>query len=70
MAEDKDEKLGDLCHLSVCVVENGYEISCSYENKDLTLGQRAGWVPCNPGECKKYVEKSKAAVIERLKKVL
>jgi hypothetical protein len=70
MAEDKEEKLGDLCHVSICVVENGYKISCSYESKDKTLAQRAGWVPCMPAECKDYVEKTKAAVLERLKKVL
>lgn len=65
-----EEKKGELCHVSICVVENGYKVSCSYENKDLTLGQRAGWVPCNSGESKEYVEKTKDAVLKRLKEVL
>jgi hypothetical protein len=70
MAENKEENLGEVCHISICVAENGYKICVGYENKELTLGQRAGWVPCMPGQNKDYVEKTKAAVIERLKKVL
>jgi len=68
MAEEK-EKLGELCHVTICVVENGYKISCQYEHEQ-TLSERRGWVPCVAGECKDYVEKTKAAVIERLKKIL
>lgn len=67
---DKSEKKMDVCHVSICVVENGYKISCSYESGEKTLGQRAGWVPCSPGECKDYVEKTKDAVIKRLKDIL
>jgi hypothetical protein len=69
MAEDKDEKLGELCHVAICKVENGYKISCSYEH-EATLSERKGWVPSVGNDCKDYVEKTKAAVIERLKKVL
>jgi hypothetical protein len=68
MAEEKKEDLGELCHVSVCKAENGYKISCQYEGED-SLSQRAGWVP-RSNTCKDYVEKTKAAVIERLKKVL
>ena len=64
------EKCGELCHVSICVVENGYKISCNYEAAEKTLGQRAGWVPCMPGECKDYVEKTPEAVLKRLKDIL
>jgi hypothetical protein len=67
MAEE--EKLGELFHVAICVVENGYKISCQYEHEP-SLSERKGWVPTYPSECKDYVEKTKAAVIERLKKVL
>ena len=69
MAEDKEERLGELCHVAICVVENGYKISCQYDHEP-SLSERKGWVPTSMGECKDYVEKTKAAVIERLKKVL
>ena len=69
MAEKDEEKLGEICHVEICCVENGYKISCHYE-AEQSLSSRAGWVPSMPGECKTYVEKTKAAVIERLKKVL
>ena len=69
MAENKEKKLGELCHVSICAVENGYRISCSYEVVP-SLAQTQGWVPSYPQESKDYVEKTKAAVIERLKKVL
>jgi hypothetical protein len=65
-----EEKCGEVCHVSICVVENGYKISCQYENKEMSLSQRAGWVPCSMGECKDYVEKTKDAVIKRLKDIL
>ena len=64
--EEKDT--GELCHISICVAENGYKVSCSYENKD-SLSVRAGWIPSMPS-CKDYVEKSKPAVVERVKKIL
>jgi len=70
MAEEKDEELGELCHVEICCVENGYKLSCQYECKEKSLAVRAGWVPCMPGQSKCFVEKTKAAVIERLKKVL
>lgn len=64
-----EEKSGDLCHVTICKVENGYKVSCSYDSPE-TLSSKAGWVPRVPGECKEYVEKSKAAVIKRLEEVL
>ena len=70
MAETKEEKKMDLCHLSVCVVENGYKISCQYKSGDQSLGQRAGWVPPSYVEDKEYVEKTKDAVLKRIKEVL
>jgi hypothetical protein len=69
MAE-KEEKYGDASHISICKAENGYKISCSYENKEKSLGQRAGWVPMSPCESKDYVEKTKDAVLKRLKELL
>lgn len=69
MAEDEEEKLGELCHIMICVVENGYKISCQYEHEP-SLSERKGWVPCAGNTCKDYVEKTKAAVVERLKKIL
>ena len=69
MAENKEEKLGELCHVSICKAENGYKITCSYEH-NMSLSERKGWVPSVAQDCKDYVEKTKAAVIERLKKVL
>lgn len=65
-----EEKKGEVCHVSICVVENGYKISCQYENKEKSLGVRAGWYPEGPGESKDYVEKTKDAVLKRLKEIL
>jgi hypothetical protein len=67
MADDKPK--GDLCHLNIKVVENGYEICCQYD-AEQSLSQRAGWVPCMPGEHKEYVEKTREAVLKRLKEIL
>ena len=67
MAEEKKQ---EVCHVSICCVENGYKIECQYESGEKSLGQRAGWVPCMPGECKSYVEKTKDAVLKRLKEIL
>jgi hypothetical protein len=64
-----EKKTGDLCHINISVVENGYKLSCSYDT-EKTLGQRAGWVPCGPSECKEYVEKTREAVLKRLKEIL
>ena len=69
MAETKEKKM-DVCHVSICVVENGYKISCQYESGEQSLGQRAGWVPTGMGESKDYVEKTKDAVLKRLKELL
>ena len=66
---DKEKGKGELRHVSLCRAENGWKISCSYES-EKTLRQRAGWTPCDAGECKEYVEKSKAAVLKRLEEVL
>jgi hypothetical protein len=66
MAEEK-EKCGELCHVSICTAENGFKICCQYENKEMSLAQRAGWVPCAGNVCKDYVEKTWPAVLARLK---
>ena len=66
MAEEKELK--DPCHVSICRAENGWKINCTYESKD-SLSQRAGWVPTSC-ESKDYVEKTKDAVLKRLKEVL
>jgi hypothetical protein len=65
-----EEKKGEICHISICVVENGYKISCQYEVAEKSLGARAGWYPAPPGESKDYVEKTKDAVLKRLKEIL
>jgi hypothetical protein len=69
MAE-AEKKHGEICHVSICVVENGYKISCNYEPGEQSLGQRAGWVPPSYVESKDYVEKTKDAVLKRLKELL
>jgi|HubBroStandDraft_5_1064220.scaffolds.fasta_scaffold1691084_1 hypothetical protein len=69
MADEKPK--GEICYFSARKVDNGWSISFTYENKDQTLSQRAGWVPCSPcGECKEFVEKTKDAVIKRIKDCL
>jgi hypothetical protein len=67
MAEEKTAK--EPTHISLCRAENGWKISCNYES-EKSLSQKAGWVPCSMGECKEYVEKTKDAVLKRLKEVL
>ena len=69
--KDTKEDKGKLCHISMCVVENGYKINCNYEATEKTLSQRAGWVEC-PTYCnsKDYVEKTKAAVLKTLAEIL
>ena len=64
-----EEKKGEVCHISICKAENGYKISCSYE-AEKSLGVRAGWYPQGPCEFKDYVEKTKDAVLKRLKEIL
>jgi hypothetical protein len=64
------EKHGEVSHISICKAKNGYKICCSYEDKEKTLGQRAGWVPCGPCETEDWVEKTKDAVIKRLEEIL
>ena len=66
---EKEEKHGDVCHIGICVVENGYKVECCYE-AEKSLGARAGWYPAPPGEQKVYVEKTKEAVIKRLEEIL
>lgn len=70
MAEKEKQATGDLCYINVNRAENGYKISASYEDKNKSLAQRAGWVPCGPCEYKEYVEKTKAAVVNRVKELL
>ena len=70
MADAKEEKHGELCHVNISVVENGYKVSTYHDSSDQSLGARAGWYPSSPGESKEYVEKTKDAVLKRLKEVL
>ena len=65
-----EEKKKEVSHISICRAENGFKICCSYESKEMSLGQRAGWVPCGPCESKDYVEKTREAVIKRLEEIL
>lgn len=65
-----EKELKDPCHVSLCRVENGWKISCQYESPEKSLGVRAGWYPAGPGECKDWVEKTKDAVLKRLKEIL
>jgi hypothetical protein len=65
-----DEKKQEVSHVSICCVENGYKIECCYEAAEKSLGARAGWYPAPPGESKSYVEKTKDAVLKRLKEIL
>ena len=69
MAEDKEEKLGELCHVAICVVENGYKISCQYDHEP-SLSERKGWIPSVASDCKEYIASTKDAVLKRLKEVL
>lgn len=66
--ETREERKGELCHLSICKAENGWKVSCSYKCDD-SLSVRAGWIP-SMSSCKDYVEKSKSAVVERVKQIL
>ena len=64
------EKIGEVSHVSICRVENGFKIECCYESPEKSLGVRAGWYPSGPGEQKSYVEKTKDAVLKRIKDIL
>jgi hypothetical protein len=71
MAEtEKEEKLGELVHFSGCRAENGWKLCFQYEDKDKSLAQRAGWVPCAPCVCKDYVEKTIEGVLKRIKELV
>ena len=65
-----EEKKGEVENINIACVENGYKISCQYESANKSLGVRAGWYPEGPSECKTYVEKTKDAVLKRLKEIL
>ncbi len=67
MAEEKKQEAE---HISITCVENGYKIAVCYEAEEKSLGARAGWYPAPPGESKDYVEKTKDAVLKRLKEIL
>jgi hypothetical protein len=69
MAEDEKKCPGELSHISVCRAENGWKIICMYSAKE-TLSQRAGWTPCAPCESKDWVEKTDAALLDRMKKII
>jgi hypothetical protein len=66
---DKKEPKKELCHINVKVVENGYEIHCTYSPEE-TLSQKAGWVPPASYECKEYVAKTKADLKNRFNQIL
>ncbi len=67
---DKEEKHGEAAHISISCVENGYQISVCYESPSNSLGVRAGWYPPSPMESKQFVEKTKDAVLKRIKEIL
>ncbi len=69
MAEKEEKKHGELRHIDICVVENGYQIRACYDPV-LSLSQKAGWTPQPYEEPKNYVEKTKDAVLKRLKEIL
>ena len=71
MAEkNKEECCGELCDISMHVVEDGFHFRCSYEPEKQSLGQRAGWIPCAPYEYKEYVAKTKAAAVKKFEEIL
>lgn len=70
MADKEKQPEGELCSLNICCAENGYKICATYEPKEKSLAQRAGWVPTGPCEYKDYVEKTKASVVNRVKELL
>lgn len=69
-ADKKEEQYGDFCHLSVRKVDNGYQICASYDSKNQSLAERAGWVPCSPSPSKERVEKTKDAVVKAVKELI
>ena len=70
MANEKENKAEELCHVAICKAENGWKITCSYEPKEQSLSARAGWVPPTYYKPIEYVEKTKDAVLKRLKEIL
>lgn len=71
MAEkEKDEQYGDFCHMSIRKVDNGYEICASYDSKEKSLAQRAGWIPPMPCPTKERIAKSKDSVLKEVKELL
>ncbi len=68
MAEE--EKHGEAAYIRISCVENGYRIECQYESPEKSLGVRAGWYPEGPAQTKEFVEKTKDAVLKRLKEIL
>ena len=70
MADKKDEKPKEtLCHISICVADNGYQVECSYD-MEQSLSARAGWVPPSYCKPKKLVAKGKADLLKQLESVL
>jgi len=64
-----EEKCGELCTISMRKVENGWNLCCCYEDDEMTISKRAGWVPCQM-KSKEWVEKTKAAVLKRLEEIM
>lgn len=70
MADKKDDKPKEnLCNISICVADNGYQVDCYYE-AEQTLSARAGWVPPTCCKPKKLVAKTKDDLLKQLKEVL
>ena len=71
MAEGRKEvKRGELRRISTNKTENGYNMTCTYEDANpKTTSKRAGWVPISQSN-EDYIAKTQAEVIKRLKEVL
>jgi len=52
-----------LTNFSVCKAENGFKVNASYEKKNKTISQRAGWVPSTSYDDKQYVYVDKKTLL-------
>ena len=52
-----------LVSFNVRKAENGFKVCASYEKKNKTLSQRAGWVPSTSYDDKEYVYVDKKALM-------
>lgn len=70
MMKKPEVKRGALSHIDIQHVENGYALTCTYEDANpKTVGKRAGWVPTSQS-VESYVAKTPAEVLKRLKEIL